>query len=722
MKLSAIRCVSALALAASLPAMAQTTTDTDEELRLESVEVSSGSQVSLTEPYAGGQVARGGRNGLFGNIDYMDTPYSSTAFTEELIRNQQAESVGDVLQNDPVVRLAKGFGNFQELYIVRGFPVYSDDMTYNGVYGILPRQFVAAEFIERVEVFKGANAFLNGAAPGGSAVGGAINLVPKRAPNEDINRLTLGYEQQSILFGALDVARRFGPNDEVGVRVNIAGRDGETSIEDQDRELGVLSFGSDYRGDRFRASFDIGYQDNHIDAPRPQVTPLGDIPDAPAADSNFAQPWTYTDERQLFGVVRGEYDVTDNVMVWAALGARNGEEDNVLANPSANADGTTTAYRFDNTREDDVISADLGVRADFTTGGLEHRLILSGASTQLESQNAYAFSSFAGFANDLYRPTAVAMPDADFFTGGVLSDPLKTEEATTSSIALADMITMLDGRLITTLGVRQQWIETKSFDYNSGAELSAYDESALTPSVGVVYKMTDALSFYGNYSEALQPGSTAPSVSGGVTIINAGEVLDPYRSEQYEAGVKYDGGNFGGTVALFNLSKPNPIVVDQVYSASGEQEVTGVEASVFGEPTEGLRIIAGMTLLDPELSNTQDGVDEGNDPIGISDLQANANIEWDVPTISGLTLDGRIVYTGEQYVDTANTQQLDAWTRLDIGARYTIPMETNNLVLRARIENLTGEDYWASAGGFPGANYLVLGAPQTISVSATVSF
>ena len=64
MKLSAIRCVSALALAASLPAMAQTTTDTDEELRLESVEVSSGSQVSLTEPYAGGQVARGGR-GLF---------------------------------------------------------------------------------------------------------------------------------------------------------------------------------------------------------------------------------------------------------------------------------------------------------------------------------------------------------------------------------------------------------------------------------------------------------------------------------------------------------------------------------------------------------------------------------------------------------------------------------------------------------------------------------
>ncbi len=64
-----------------------------------------------------------------------------------LARNQQARSVGDVLQNDPTVRVTKGFGNFQELYLVRGFPVYSDDMTYNGLYGVLPRQFVAAELI-----------------------------------------------------------------------------------------------------------------------------------------------------------------------------------------------------------------------------------------------------------------------------------------------------------------------------------------------------------------------------------------------------------------------------------------------------------------------------------------------------------------------------------------------------------------------------------------------
>jgi outer membrane receptor protein involved in Fe transport len=74
------------------------------------------------------------------------------------------------------VRVARGFGNFQELYVVRGFPIYSDDMSYDGLYGLLPRQYVAAEFLERVEVFRGANTFLNGAAPGGSGIGGEFNL------------------------------------------------------------------------------------------------------------------------------------------------------------------------------------------------------------------------------------------------------------------------------------------------------------------------------------------------------------------------------------------------------------------------------------------------------------------------------------------------------------------------------------------------------------------
>ena len=146
----------------------------------------------LAEPYAGGQVARGGRVGVLGTQDIMSTPFSITSYTNELIQDKQARSVGDVLQNDPGVRVARGFGNFQESYFIRGFILSSDDVAYNGLYSLLPRQYIATELFERVEVLRGASAFLTGASPGGDGIGGAVNLVPKRAPNEPLTRFTTG--------------------------------------------------------------------------------------------------------------------------------------------------------------------------------------------------------------------------------------------------------------------------------------------------------------------------------------------------------------------------------------------------------------------------------------------------------------------------------------------------------------------------------------------------
>ena len=63
-----------------------------------------GSQVDLPADYAGGQVARGGRLGLFGNMDMMNIPFDSTNYTAQYIRDQQANSVADIVQGDPAVR------------------------------------------------------------------------------------------------------------------------------------------------------------------------------------------------------------------------------------------------------------------------------------------------------------------------------------------------------------------------------------------------------------------------------------------------------------------------------------------------------------------------------------------------------------------------------------------------------------------------------------------
>lgn len=709
------------------PLMAQQSAaaQTAEPLQLPTTEVVASADASsegLTQPYAGEQVARGGRVGILGNRDYMETPFTSTAYTSQLIQDQQARSVSDVLQNDPSVRVARGFGNFQELYVVRGFPVFSDDISYNGLYGLLPRQYVAAEFIERVEVFRGANTFLNGAAPGGSGIGGAINILPKRAPNEPLTRLTVGAENGGQAMTHADVARRFGEEERFGVRLNAAKRAGETTVEDEDRSLDMFAFGLDYQGDNFRLSSDIGHQYHFIDQPRPNITPRGGVPSAPDADDNFAQPWTYSKEKQTFGTFRAEYDFSDAVTGWLAAGVREGEEKNRLANPRSDANGNLTAYRFDNIREEEVFTSEVGVRARTFTGPVSHELVMSAAMFDIEARNAYAFSNFAGFAGDLYDPYVAAMPAANFFTGGSMSDPHVTEHTHTQSLAIADTLGFMDDRLLVTLGARRQGIEAKTYNYNSGNRLSSYNRYKTSPVAGAVYQLTDELSVYANYIEGLVKGDIAPASSGGVALGNPGEALQPYVSEQTEVGIKYDGGNLGGSLALFTTDRPFSTVENAVFTDGGEQRNRGIELSVFGEPTDGVRLLGGLTLLDAELTSTQNGVNEGNRAIGVPRTQANVGGEWDVPGLDGLTLTSRVIYTGRQYADAANDLEVPSWTRFDLGARYRMVIEDRDVTLRARLDNVTGRDYWASAGGYPDQGYLVLGAPRTLSVSATVDF
>ncbi|WP_292070771.1 TonB-dependent receptor, partial [Brevundimonas sp. UBA7534] len=408
----------------------------------------------------------------------------------------------------------------------------------------------------------------------------------------------------------------------------------------------------------------------------------------------------------------------------AAFGGRQGKEDNVLANPTAQPDGTLSAYRFDNAREDTVWSGDIGVRADVTTGPVGHRLVASASQVQSKSRNAYAFSNFAGFANNLYDPVFVAPPAPDFFVGGDLDDPGVTERVKTSSVAVADMLSLFDGRLLATIGARYQEIETKSYDYNTGALGSSYSSDAITPAFALVYKPSGAISLYANYAEALAPGTTAPAVVNGVPVVNAGEVLEPYRAEQMEVGAKYDAGSFGGTLSVFRTTLPSAYfdADTAIYSDGGEQENQGVELTVFGEPVTGLRLIGGATWLDTEINQSLNPALEGKSAIGVPDFQINDNVEWDVPGLDGLTLEGRAVHTGSQAASADNTVELDSWTRFDAGVRYAFEAGGKPLTVRARVENLADEDQWVAVGGYPGSKYLTLGAPRTYRLSISAEF
>jgi len=358
----------------------------------------------------------------------------------------------------------------------------------------------------------------------------------------------------------------------------------------------------------------------------------------------------------------------------------------------------------------------------FDTGAVGHRVSASVSYFDIDSKNAYALSDFLNSVPlNIYRGNRSPMPPIAS-GGGVLFSPRTTFETKTKSFALADTLSFIDGKVLTTVGARHQTIEGDTFDYNTGAQLTAYDESKVTPIFGVVVKPWDGVSLYANYIEGLLQGEVAPEFINNVPVRNNGEVFDPFASKQYEVGAKYDSGTLGGTIALFRINQPSTIFDGFFLREDGEQRNQGAEFSVYGQLTDGLRLLGGFTLLDSEYRRTDATVNNGNDVIGTPDTQANIDVEWDVPMLSGLSVDGRVVYTSSQAANEANTLELPSWTRLDVGARYAFAVGENKVTLRARVDNVTDKNFWSSVGGTPGSNYLVLAAPRTFTLSASWDF
>ncbi|PII39411.1 hypothetical protein T190_06015 [Sinorhizobium meliloti CCBAU 01290] len=118
---------------------------------------------------------------MLGNRPVLQTPFSITALTSKLIRDQQAQSVADVTLNDPSVRQDAPAFSERDSFFIRGFSVTNLDTLYDGLpYLTNPRRSFL-EGIERVEILKGPTALVNG---GMGRVGGTLNLVPKRATDE----------------------------------------------------------------------------------------------------------------------------------------------------------------------------------------------------------------------------------------------------------------------------------------------------------------------------------------------------------------------------------------------------------------------------------------------------------------------------------------------------------------------------------------------------------
>ncbi|MEH6791708.1 TonB-dependent receptor [Parasphingorhabdus sp.] len=683
-------------------------------------------------------VRQGGSAGVLGNKAAEDLPFSVRSYNAALILNQQPQTLGQVLENDPTIRTTTGFGIAGELFNIRGFTLAGDDIGYDGLYGIMPRQLAAPELYESVEVLNGASAFLNGAAPGGSGIGGSVNLIPKRASEREITRATLGYTASEHVGGSFDVGRRLGADGEWGVRINGAARAGDVSVDDEFRSTYVLGGAIDYDSGPLRLSLDVAYQRIKVAHFRPKlsVSGLGVIPEEPDADTNFGQPWQYTTLRDVFGQFRAEYDIAEDVMAYAAFGARDGSESGVYSTPTL-VDATTGDISVSSSfipRTDNNEAATAGLRARFETGGVSNEINVGGSINWLVNRNAYEFYTNSPGLNNLYDPVELPRSTTVSFAGGNLADPFPISRTRLRSAFLSDTIGFWDDRVMFTAGVRLQEIRSKSYSYFGGALQSEYKEDAWTPVFGLVVKPAEGLSLYANRIESLVQGPSAPASganpAGGnpLPVSNAGETLAPYVSEQYEIGGKLTLGPVDLTLALFQIDRETAILrIDPddatmlEFGPFGTQRNRGIEFTVAGEISKGLRLIAGGSVIDAKLRQTENGVNEGNEAVGVPEYLLNANVEWDVPFAPALTLTGRAVHTGKQPANIDNTLYLDSWTRFDLGARYVAVVGDKPLTLRLSVDNIANTAYWASAFDTFRPD-LALGTPRTFKASATIDF
>lgn len=671
--------------------------------------------------YAGGQVATGAKLGILGNTSVMDAPFNITAYTSKTIEDQQAVTVADVVANDPSVRvytngLASSAG-VGDSFFIRGFSVGNYSILLDGYGGISADRIIPVETMESVEILKGPNALLNGYTQYGS-LGGSINVVPKRATDDPITRLTANYASDGLFGTHIDYGRRFGENKEWGVRVNGVYRDGDTAIDGQSTQLGVATLALDYRGESLRASLDVGYIDQKTIAPTGAAgfsfAPDIPIPRAPDLSKQIYQDWEYAESKSSYALGKFEYDLNSSWTVYGGAGFSQYDQE-MLATDIYVTDlaGNAIATAYYSPIQGRAASAQAGIRGDFDIGAVRHQVNLNTSylyQTMNQESNYYGFYTFE---TNIYNAPVIPRPS----TAGFSDDPPKYWDINAPAVTIADTMSFFEDRVLFTAGARYQQIKVDVFNPD-GSLSQGYDKQAVTPAFGIVAKPLDHMSVYANYIEGLQQGPVAwPGT------VNAGEVFPPMLTKQMEVGVKYDFGTFTATVSVFEITKPSSIITTDssgasVFSVNGEQRNRGVEFNLFGELTARLRLLGGVAYTQGTLTKTDDGLYNGNTAVGVPRWQGNIGLEWDPELVEGLTLSGRLIATSSQYVNQANAQTIPGWTRIDLGAQYRTEAFGNPLVLRAAVENVADTNYWAAVSD----GWVTMGLPRTFKLSATMDF
>ncbi|MDR3726816.1 MAG: TonB-dependent siderophore receptor [Terracidiphilus sp.] len=678
--------------------------------------------------------------GSLDSATLQETPLSATVVTHELLADQGARLLTDVVKNDASIGEDYAPVGYYSDFEIRGFSIdLATGLQINGM-SIAGEQDVPLENKERVEFLKG----LAGLESGVASAGGLINYVTKRP--SAVKSVDVATDHRGSSYGAVDLGRFFGRQKQVGLRVNLAGEKIQSFLNDANGWRTAGAAAADWKlSQKATLKTDFEYQHKvERDGSGYQLlggTVLPDLnhvfPSTMLGEQSWLKPNTFdtlnTSARLDYQLPRGwrafaqgsySHSLIDDNVIYA-YGCYYEDACNVPGGPAPwffAPDGTYDIYDYRNPGELRVNAlGEALAMGTLKTGPVAHELAFGGelfhrnvdmpgappVGAPATVQNGAVYT-YLGSEN-LFQPNvAYAIEDPHQSAGPVTLADFNHQ----TSALVQDRIHLPRGIQLTAGG---RYTSFKDFNYTATKGL-------WLPQFAATYSPKPGLMFYGNYSVLLSLGPQAPWWAGGF-------YMAPYRTRQAEVGAKFQPAQrILVTTALFHMRAPffYPMAIDdmgdQNFVMQGHESHDGIELNAEGKAASWLRLTASAAGIRAISNDTGTPAFDNKQVINVPHLRTAVFADVALPRLRGLHLMPGWSYTGRKEATRDDTVSVDSYNIFNLGARYMPGGEQGHVTLRLYADNIANKRYWKDTGSSYGDTFLWIGAPTTVRLSAHYTF